>query len=169
MKYKFLIKKIENYRLLMRCKVSFFAILIIVYGCKEKNSDEKWRHVELQPLDKSQTITIITQDDKRYFINGVHKNIPSDGYLLVDMSKVDPLGDGISVCWNDSGHKWKIASAYAKLVENKLDTSRFLYYESKGKLEEPVSEGLLGSNCGGILIRENLKPRGNLIVNYIVH
>lgn len=100
-------------------------------------------------------------------MDGKHKKIPNDGYLLLDISEVDPLGDGISVCWNESDYKWKVASSYAQLIENKLDTSKFLYYQPIGKYGEPVSTGYLGNNCGGILIRENLSSRGNIGVNYI--
>lgn len=148
--------------------IHFFMILLTFVSCNESNT-ERWRHVEISPKDRSQTITIITKDDKRYFMDGKHIDIPDSGYLLLDISEVDPLGDGVSVCWNDSGHKWKIASAYAHLIENKLDTSKFLYFESKGKSGEPTAMGYLGSNCGGILIRENLKPRGDVIIRYVVH
>ena len=145
--------------------VLFFTMIII--SCGNKNNIEKWRYVEISPQDKSQIITIITIGDKRYFMDGRHKKIPDDGYLLLDISEVDRLGDGISVCWNEFGYKWKIASAYAKLIENKLDTLNFLYYQPIGEYGEPVSKGYLGEKCGGILIRENLNPRGNVTINYI--
>jgi hypothetical protein len=55
------------------------------------------------------------------------------------------------------------------LIENKLDTSKFLYYQPIGEYGEPTSTGYLGSNCGGILIREYLSPRGNINLNYITN
>lgn len=155
----------DQLRVLANC---FLLINVVIFysSCKQR-IEEPWRHIEVCPIDKTQIITVITKGDKRYFMNGKHDDVPNDGYLLLDISQVDPLGDGVSVCWHDSGHKWKIASSYALLIENKLDTSKFLYYQPKGKNGEPISEGYLGDNCGGILIRENSKPRGNVIVKYI--
>lgn len=153
-------------------KYSFFIIiffnLTIFSACIGKKSNrEQWRHVEIYPKDKSQTITIITNGNQRYIIAGKHDKIPYKGFLLLDISKVDRLGDGISICWNDSGYRWKIASAYGRLIKNTLDSSKFVYYQPLGKYGEAVSTGYMEANCGGFLIRESLSPRGDLIVNYI--
>ncbi|WP_348725405.1 hypothetical protein [Tenacibaculum sp. 190524A05c] len=100
-------------------------------------------------------------------MNGTHNKIPSDNYLLLDLLEVDPLGDGFSICWNDSnGYKWKIASSYAKLIENKLDSSKYLYYQPIKKNDLPISIEYKEYNCGGLLIRENRKPWGDLVVEY---
>jgi len=148
--------------------ILFLFLTSVFLSCEQEKSKEKWRHVEISSRNQSQVITIITDGNKRYFIPGKHKHIvPKDEYLLVDLSKVDALGDAISVCWSDSGHKWKIASAYAQLVENKLDTSKFVYYDPKDRYGAPSVKEYLGENCGGVLIREDLKPQGNLIVTYL--
>ena len=157
--------KINHWFLL--CSAAFIGLVNFV-SCSNTVKYEKWRHVQIQPKDRSQTVTIITEGDKRYIMYGKHEKIPEDGYLLLDMSKVDRLGDAISICWNDNGYKWKVASAYAELIENKLDTSSFLYHQPIGEYGQPVSAGYTGENCGGVLIREDLKPRGNLIVNYVL-
>lgn len=146
---------------------SLFFVLIILASCIHSPKEEKWRKVFIQPKDQSQIITIITENNKRYFMNGEHHFIPEDDYLLLDISKVDPLGDAIGVCWDDFNYKWKIYSAYAKLLENKLDTSRYLYFQPLGEYGEPVSDGYSGSNCGSILLREEIGPRGNLIMNFL--
>ncbi len=167
MKNKLLAEKLRNCRLWMFHLIPLLVIIVIFPCCNEKQRGENWRHVEIHPKDNSQTITIITEENKRYIMDGKHDKVPDDGYLLLDISQVDQLGDGVSVCWNESGHKWKIASSYALLVENKLDTSKFLYYQPKGKNGEPTSDGYLGSECGGILIRVDLKTRGDIAVTYI--
>lgn len=143
------------------------SIWVFSTSCK-KNDYEAWRHVELSPLDDSQTITIITKENKRYIMNGKHKNIPKDNYLLLDLSRVDQLGDGISICWNEDGYKWKLACSYAKIVKNDLDSASFKYHQPLGKYGQPVADGYTEENCGGILIRENRAPRGNVKVAYIV-
>lgn len=150
-----------------RAFVVCLLLCLLICSCEKKNNIEKWRYIEISPEDKSQVITIITLGNNRYFMDGKHRKIPNDGYLLLDISEVDRLGDGISVCWNETSYKWKISSAYAKLIENKLDTFNFLYFQPIGEYGEPISKGYLGDNCGGILIRENLNPRGNVKINYI--
>lgn len=148
--------------------LSILFFMLVFISCEQEKDKEKWRHVEISSLDRSQVITIITDGNKRYFIPGRHKHFtPKNGYLLVDISNVDALGDAISVCWNDKGHKWKIASAYAQFIECNLDTSEFVYYGPKDKYGAPSVKGYLGENCGGVLIREDLKPHGNLILSYV--
>lgn len=157
-----------NLNKIMKNKTLFLvSFIFILNSCIQNKTHEKWRHIEISPMDKSQTITIITKGDKRYFINGKHSTIPNDNYLLLDLSKVAPLGDGFSICWNDSnGYRWKIASTYAKIIENKLDTSKYHYYQPIRKDDPPVSIGYKEKNCGNLLIRENREPWGDLVVKY---
>lgn len=141
------------------------AFILVLNSCNEK---EKWRHIELYPKNGSQTITVITKGTKRYFMNGKHNEVPKDNYILIDISNVDRLGDGVSVCWNKHGkYKWKVSNAYGKLLVNKLDSTMFLYNQPIGKYGEPTSAGYEDENCGGLAIREKRKPRGNLKVKYI--
>ncbi|CAM1360314.1 conserved hypothetical protein [Tenacibaculum litopenaei] len=148
----------------------FLLLIILIFtlnSCKKNKPQEKWQHIEISPKDKSQLVTIITKGDKRYIMNGTHHKIPNDDYLLLDLSEVDRLGDGFSVCWNESnGYKWKIASSYAKLIENKLDSSKYLYYQPIKKNDLPISIEYKECNCGSLLIRENRKPWGDLVVEY---
>ncbi len=148
--------------------INFITLIILSLlssSCYKKN--EKWKHVEISPLDGSQVITIITKGNKRYVMDGKHNKIPKKGYLLLDISMVDQLGDAILVCWNDSSvYKWKIASTYATLINNQLDTSKFFYYQSLGVDGEPSSVGYTGNNCGSVSIREYKKPKSNLKIAY---
>lgn len=155
----------------MTIKEKYFSLVlftVILVSCGQEKKQEEWHHIEISPLDGSQVVTVITKGEKRYIMNGKHKDIPDDNYLLLDLSKVDRLGDGFSVCWDENGYKWKIASAYARVVENKLDTTKYLYSQPLGDYGQPTSEGYTGKNCGGILIREKRGPNGDLKVKYIV-
>lgn len=134
------------------------------FSCRQSPKNEKWQHIEMRPLDDTLVITVITKENKRYFINGIHKDLPTENYLLLDISKIDKLGDAISICWRDKQYIWTITNSYARVVENKLDTTKYNYFEPKG---HPTTSGFLEKNCGGILIRENRYPRGNLKVDYV--
>jgi hypothetical protein len=142
-----------------------FLVIILAYSCGSK-TDQKWRRIRLYPNDNSQMITIITIDNDRYFIDGEHYTVPNYGFIKVDISSVDQLGDAVAVCWNESGYKWKVSSTYGTLIETKLDTSKFKYYQPVGIYGEPVSTGYTGELCGAKLIRENLKGRGNINIDY---
>lgn len=100
-------------------------------------------------------------------MNGKHEKIPIDNYLLLDLSEVDRLGDGFSICWNDNGYSWKIASTYAKVIENKLDTTKYLYYQPISNDDNTISEEYKRINCGVFLIREDRQPWGDLKVKYV--
>lgn len=148
--------------------ICFFTLLVISMNSCTKVKPEKWRHIKISPLDKTQVVTVITKGNKRYFMNGEHAKVPNDNYLLLDLSKVDRLGDGFSICWNDPvGYNWKIASTYATLIENRLDTSKYLYYQPLDKNAQAISDGYKKDNCGNFLIRENREPWGNLTVQYV--
>lgn len=154
--------------ILTKKRICILFITILLISCGQEKRLEKWRHIEISPLDGSQVVTVITKEEKRYLMNGRHKDIPDDNYLLLDLSEVDRLGDGFSVCWNENGYKWQIASAYARVVENKLDTTKYLYFQPLGDYGQPTSKGYSGKSCGGILIREKREPNGDLRVKYIV-
>ncbi len=147
--------------------VNFIPLIVLSLFSSSCYKNEKWKHVEISPIDGSQVITIITKVNKRYVMDGKHNKIPKKGYLLLDISKVDRLGDAILVCWNDSSvYKWKIANTYAKPIKNQLDTTKFFYYQSLGVDGEPTSVGYTGNNCGSVLIREYVKPESNLKIAY---
>lgn len=160
-------------RLTMKKMISIKSLFISVFytslfiSCGQSVKEEKWRHVEISPSDGSQVVTIITKEDKRYIMAGSHEKIPSSNYLLLDLSKVDRLGDAISICWNEGGFEWKVSSTYATVIENKLDSTKFLYHQPLGKYGQPTSLGYTGGNCGAIAIREKRKPRGDINIKYL--
>lgn len=149
----------------------FVLIALIFSACLKKTAEEKWRHIEISPLDDSQIVTVITNGDNRYIMNGKRESesIPTDDYMLLDLSMVDEFGDGLSICWDEDNYKWKLASSYAKLIENKLDTSKYTYYQSVDFNDSTLIIDYKKANCGNFLIRENREPWGNLKVNYITN
>jgi|GEM_PF-1469173 hypothetical protein len=153
--------------LLLKEIACFWFTLAFLISCGQQKKVVKWHHIEISPLDGSQIVTVITNGEKRYFMNGKYENVPEDNYLLLDISKVDRLGDGFSICWNEDGYKWKIASTYAKLIENKLDSSIYSFYQPMSNDDNTITEEYKKINCGIFLIREDRKPWGNLKVKYI--
>lgn len=104
--------KIQNYFIVM----SFFCLV----SCREK-----WKNIELISPDGKQTITIITKNNDRFIMNGKHNKIRDSNYAKVNISNVDRLGDEIGICWSESGDGWQLISLDSKVIENKLDTTKF--------------------------------------------
>ena len=98
-----------------------FAILFLT-SCGNNHS------YTLQSDDKKQNITIISQGDIRYIINGDHDKIPDTNYLKVDVSKTEMRGyDEMVGCWQSIDYEWFIINDEVIILENKLDTERFKF------------------------------------------
>lgn len=91
---------------------------------------ETIEHFVLQPSDKSQSVSILTKDDIRYIINGIHTTLPDSNYVKVDISEIDPIGDEIGVCWNNGRYRWELVNHGSRILENKLDTTQFKFNTS---------------------------------------
>ncbi len=73
------------------------------------------------------TISVITDGDIRYIVNGKHEVVPKRGYVKLNVKDIDPLGDAIQVCWNENGYTWKVINNKSKILEVKLDSSKFYF------------------------------------------
>lgn len=80
--------------------------------------------------DEDQCITVINYKGEkvRYIIPGKHYTAPNRDYIKMDISKIDPIGDGVWGCWNEN-EGWELVVEKAVIIENKLDTSKFKFYD----------------------------------------
>lgn len=99
-------------------------------------------------------ITIKTDGDIRYIINGLHREVPDSGYVKIDLSSVDRgAGDQIVGCWDTDGFEWVIRMHNVMVLENRLDTSRHLFldhFPMEGPHNIPTLKGYTDSNCFSI-------------------
>jgi len=106
-------------------KISIIILLMAtVIGCGEK------RIIYLYPEDKSQCITVIDQGQFRYIVDGKFNSIPESNYIKLDVQKIDPLRDNIHVCWKNDHYEWDVVVDQSKVIESKLDPTRFNFSES---------------------------------------
>lgn len=78
--------------------------------------------------NRKQCISIITDGNLRYIINGYSNSVPKDNYIKVDLSKIDRhVGDEIVGCWNKDKFEWIIMMNNVSILENRLDTSKFVF------------------------------------------
>lgn len=99
--------------------------------------------------DRSQCITVIDEHEKRCIIVGKHENIPDTGYIYIDKSDIDPLSDVIHVCWNTDRYDWEMVIHNSKIIEYKLDSSKFNFQVSLPKDDKgiPNEKKFRRSNC----------------------
>lgn len=146
----------------MKSKKNIFLycfLFVFLLSCHK----EKWRNVQLVSPDGTQTITIITIENRRYIMNGNYDTISKTEYAIVDISRVDRLGDEIGVCWKVNGHKWELISLYSELIENKLNKKN---YSVSGGIDFdrsgiPTAKKYFGKSCDLIYIRTGLVRPGN--------
>lgn len=102
------------------------SLLIIgLNSCNSKND-----HFVLSPKDRTQSITIITEGETRFIIDGEHNAVPEGNFVKLDISNIDPIGDEIGVCWNKGKYEWEVVNHGSRILENKLDTTRFRFNNS---------------------------------------
>lgn len=81
--------------------------------------------------DKKQCLTIITNVDTRYIINGKHSSIPTKDYIKYSLDSIDTeVGDEIVGHWKNDKYEWEIATDRAIILENKLDTLKFKFVKN---------------------------------------
>ena len=119
--------------------------------------------------DKTQCVTIITKSETRYIINGKHDFIPETNFIKIDISDIDPIGDEIGVCWKKNKYEWEIVNHQAKVIENRLDTTKFKFNTNWENDERGIPNCLKyhQTNCGtlGISGMKIYKNKGMILEN----
>ena len=136
-------------------------ITFLIYSCNVQNRI----NFRIYSADKKQCVTIITKGNTRYIINGEHITIPKSDYVKIDKSQIDPIGDEIGICWKNENYDWQIVNHQSTVLENKLDTLKFKFYETWEKDDSgiPNSKKYHKQNCGtlGLL---NMMTYDNTII-----
>ncbi|MFI2741640.1 hypothetical protein ACG2LH_02785 [Zhouia sp. PK063] len=128
-----------------------FGILITT-GLLLFSSRPSSTHFKMYSVDKKQCISIITRGNSRYIINGPRDEVPTTNYIQLDISHIDDLGDEIGVCWNKNPYHWKLVNDGAIVVENKLDTLHYQFFNQweRDKRGIPTIANYHEPDCGTI-------------------
>ncbi|RIW18693.1 hypothetical protein D0X99_03145 [Algoriphagus lacus] len=78
--------------------------------------------------DKKQSITIISDGNIRYIINGDCEEVPEKNYVKVDLSST-PMNNNDELVgrWKTNKYEWEIINDGVTVLENKLDSIRFKF------------------------------------------
>ena len=78
--------------------------------------------------NNKQSITVITNGDVRYIINGYCNSVPEADFVKLDLKKVDRgAGDQIVGCWDKDNLDWIIAMDHVSILENRLDYHKYKF------------------------------------------
>lgn len=144
--------------------LSVFTVLsfrLILIGCVAVES--KSNILYLYPKDSSQVVTVFSNysDNTRTIAVGRHSVSPKSNYVKLDISKIRDDGDAIGICWNKNGHSWEMVNNDAKIVEIKLDTTKYVVRENwfRDKREIPNSAYYEGTDCFVVETFDYSKPK----------
>ncbi|MBO6879967.1 hypothetical protein [Winogradskyella sp.] len=126
----------KNIMLLNRiCLISLLSLLSL--SCANKGRNEV---VYLYSKDKSQVVSVFSNYDKdvRFIVDGKFDYKPDSKYYKIDISNVTELGDEIGVCWRINGNEWEIVNDNARIIEVKIDSTRYIFKENWNQDERGI-------------------------------
>jgi hypothetical protein len=104
--------------------VSRLIIITSFLGCTKST-------YHIYSPNKDQCITFITHNDTRYIVAGKYNSVPESNFVKIDISKVDRnAGDQIIGCWKRNKLEWTVMMNGVTILENKLDTNKFLFQKN---------------------------------------
>ncbi|NQX41269.1 hypothetical protein SAMN05421820_107192 [Pedobacter steynii] len=112
-------------------KISLLIVCVCLFSCTSST-------YHFYSPEKDQCISVITENNIRYIIDGEYNKVPKSNFVKIDLSKIDRnVGDEIIGCWKRDNLHWIIMMDNVVVLENKLDTNKFLF-----KKDFPVEDGI---------------------------
>lgn len=143
-------------------------VFIFFAGCVERDNVPSGT-VYLYSNDRSKAITVFTNGTSRirFIADGIHKTLPKSQYYKLDISNVHELGNSVGVCWNTDGYEWDFVNDDARIIEAKMDTTRFRLKTSlpKDDLGIPTPAFYVKEGCFRVdMLYGNVIPAGHSIL-----
>lgn len=163
---KFFLFVDKNFTKIINKVVKLFIIIIatiLVSGCGNKSV------IYFYSLDKSQCITVISEYNQRYVIDGKHNHVPDTNFVKLHIKPINSMWNGFYVCWKSEKYKWDVIVPYSEILESKLDTALFNFNTKLPKDERgiPTEIKFSGSNCAIYDFElKRLTPDKGAIVKY---
>ena len=138
------------------------AIFLTTISCTNRTN------FQIYSTNQEQCVTVITREEIRYIINGKYNLIPKTNFVKIDISGIDPIGDEIGVCWKTNNLEWEIVNHGSRVIENKLDTTKYKFNTSWEKDDDgiPNVKKYIQPNCGtlGFELMMTFPKNGNIIL-----
>lgn len=130
-------------------KFIFIIFCTLMIGC---SNDRSFTFCSSNGME---CFTIENRGNIRIIKIGNTKN-KETGYVKLDLSRVDrTVGDQVIGCWNKNKKKWEIRMDHVAILENKLDTTQYVFvdhfpYDESVSVKIPNTKGFDDSNCFSI-------------------
>lgn len=121
----------------------FLAIFIFtIISCKKST------YYVYSP-DKKQCITIKDFYNERYIVIGKVNNIPDTNYVKLKTDPEIKMNDELAGCWSQTNSKLKLIINDALILENKMDTSKYIFLNKLplNKNNIPTLNGFSENGC----------------------
>lgn len=106
-------------------RLLFILISLLLVSCTNGCSISLYH---IYSLDKKKCITIITEGDIRYIINGCVEDVPDTNYVKINLKNIDrEVGDEIVGLWKVNSKGWIVMNDDAVILANKLDSSNYIF------------------------------------------
>lgn len=125
----------------------FWNLLLLIFASLLSSCSNK-EVIHFYSMDKENCITVLTEDTIRYVIAGRTSEIPDTNYIKLDIGRIDELGDGVWICWLEN-NKWDIVIHNSRIIENKLDGSKYFFNTQlpKNEIGAPTEKKFRRENC----------------------
>ncbi len=100
-------------------KMFTLSLIIILSSCSNNS------RIHFYSPDKSECITVITNDSTRYFIDGKYRKVPDTNYVKLSIKDANSISDNLYICWDDSLYHWDAINENAVVIYSKLDSTKF--------------------------------------------
>lgn len=139
-----------------------FFILLFLNSCNTK------KVIHICTIDKTNCVTIIDINYIRYVVAGNINYVPDTNYIKLDIQNIDPLGDALHICWGEN-NGWDIVVQKSKVLESKLDTTRFNFSTTLplNEIGVPTEKKFRKEGCAIFdFYRMELSPNKGALVEY---
>jgi hypothetical protein len=149
---------------LQKTNVVFLVIVltILFMGCRDKST------IYFYSLDKSQCITVISEYNYRYVINGKHDNPPDTNFVKLFIKDRNSMWDNFFLCWENEKYEWDAVVENSIILELRMDTSRFNFNTELPNNDRGIPTDIKFSNdkCATYLfeLKKMISNKGVLVV-----
>lgn len=144
----------------MRRILILFSVTLLTISCKEKV-------LYVSSSDNQERLTIMTNGEESFVIEGWVKKIPKEGFVKVDIRKVTEMSDAIYICWPTKNKVGEIVIPNAVVVDDNMDQTRYEFANELPKDEHGIPRPTKFSdrNCTSIdFLLKKPYPKGSSTV-----
>lgn len=110
-------------------------------------SSEQMMKIKITNKTENNIITVITHKGTRYVIPGDVDFIPKENYVKLEISDIDYNYDAFFGCFDESKYKWKLINPKSKILENKLDKSKYNFSNRDVYDKAEITKFQENTNC----------------------